>query len=100
MPIQDYTVNYKDTQGQIHTGLPNLLWNVSELYVSIDDYYLVLTEKQLIAYYKYITIVDGLYAQMGNHKRIYNYTEYTGTERKHIHQLQTMIHEVSVLFME
>ncbi len=100
MSLQDYTINYKNKYGEIKDGLPILLLNVLELYVSFNNYYLIVGEDKLIAYYKYITIVDGYYAMIGNHKRIYNYTQYKGPEHKHIMQLQTMIDEVAVLFKD
>lgn len=101
MLLQDFTITWTDNNGNEYEGLPALLSKITVLNVRYNDYYLTISSTKLTAKYKYITTHDGYYATIGSRSRIeYNYLNYTGSERKHIQVLQSMIETVAELFKE
>lgn len=99
MLLQDFTITWIDSNGNEYEGLPVLLSKIAVLNVRYNDYYLTIISTKLTARYKYITIHDGYYATIGSRIE-YDYLNYTGSERKHIQVLQSMIDTVTVLFKE
>lgn len=99
MLLQDFTITWIDNNGNEHEGIPVLLSKITVLHIKYNDYYLTIRSTKLTARYKYITIHDGYYATIGSRIE-YDYLNYTGSERKHIQVLQSMIDTVTVLFKE
>ncbi len=99
MLLQDFTITWIDDNGNKYECLPALLSKIAVLHIKYNDYYLTISSTKLTARYKYITIHDGYYATIGNRIE-YDYMNYTGSERKHIQVLQSMIDTVAELFKE